>query len=116
MMHQAERRKFLKAAIVGTGMLPMAAQTPQSAPKKPSRATEVRISSASYAPAEFPITPKTYSQVALRDTFWKPKVTANAEVTIPFEIRKFAELDRSLSGGVLEAAILSLPTHPDPAL
>lgn len=115
MNHKTGRRNFLKTAVAGAGVLPLAAQTAKSAPK-PLRARDVRISSTSYTPADYPITPKSYAQVTLRDTFWKPKVTTNAEVTIPFEIRKFADLDRSLSGGVLEAAILSLSTHPNPAL
>ena len=54
--------------------------------------------------------------VALTDTFWQPKVATNATVTIPFEVQKLTESGRTLSGNVLEAAILSLEAHPDPAL
>jgi DUF1680 family protein len=110
MNDKTARREFLKVAAAGTAGLAYAA------PQKGQRSGDVRISSASYSPADYPIRPVPYSQVTLRDNFWEPRVRRNAEVTIPFEIRKFAELDRSLSGGVLEAAILSLKTHPDPRL
>ena len=100
----------MKAALAGTAMLARAA------PQERLRARDVHISRTPYVPAEYPIRPQTYSQVVLRDNFWRPKVTRNAEVTIPFEIGKFSESDRSLRGGVLEAAILSLKTHPDPQL
>jgi DUF1680 family protein len=104
------RREFLKAALVGTAALAHAA--PQAA----LRARNVHISSTPYTLADYPIRPQTYSQVILRDSFWQPKVKRNAEVTIPFEVRKFDEADRTLRGGVLEAAILSLETHPNPQL
>lgn len=73
---------------------------------------------AAYAPADYPIAAKRYSEVTLQDSFWAPKVKTNAEVTIPFEVRKLTESSsgRELSGGVLEAAILSLQTHPDAKL
>jgi DUF1680 family protein len=110
-MHdQAARREFLKLAVAGTAMLAHAA--PQTA----IRARDVPISSTPYTPADYPIRPQAYWQVTLRDNFWQPKINRNAEVTIPFEVRKFSEADRSLRGGVLEAAILSLKTHPDPQL
>ena len=109
MNRKTARREFLKVAA-GTAMLAHAA--PQTA----LRAPDVHISSTPYTPADYPIRPQAYSQVTLRDNFWQPKVKRNAEVTIPFEIRKFSESDRSLSGGVLEAAILSLKTYPDPQL
>jgi DUF1680 family protein len=120
MNSNAKRRDFLKVAATGTGLFARAAQaqtsTDTNAAKKPLRASDVHIGSTQYTPGDYPIRPKTYSEVSLKDTFWKPKVTANAEVTIPFEIRKFAQLDRALSGGVLEGAILSLKTHPDSEL
>lgn len=77
-------------------------------------AADVRIGSATYAPVkDYPIQPKSISEVTLRDAFWKPKVDRNATVTVPFEIRKI-QSGRGLRGGVLEAAILTLQTHPDP--
>ena len=93
-------------------MLPNAAQAQQ----QELRASDVHISSARYTPADYPITPQTYSKVTLTDTFWRTKVERNAAVTIPFELNKFASSDRTLSGGILEAAILSLGVRPDPAM
>jgi DUF1680 family protein len=110
MEQKTTRRELLKMAAGGTAMLARAA------PQQPRRAAEVHISSTPYTAADYPIRPQGYSQVTLRDGFWLPKVTTNAEVTIPFELRKFAELDRSLNGGVLEAAILSHKTLSDPQL
>ncbi|MBZ5626907.1 MAG: glycoside hydrolase family 127 protein [Acidobacteriia bacterium] len=54
----------------------------------------------------------------MKDEFWAPKIATNAKVTIPFEVQKLTEAGsrRGLSGGVLEAAILSLQTHPDATL
>jgi DUF1680 family protein len=86
---------------------------------KPRTAADVTISSTPYTPVpDYPIRPKRHAEVALRDTFWKPKVTTNAQVTIPFEFQKLnaGGGSRGLNGGVLEAAILSLQTHPDPAV
>jgi DUF1680 family protein len=88
------------------------ASTPKPKPKTPV------ISATSYAPADYPILPKRFSEVKLKDSFWSPKVKTNAEVTIPFEVRKLTESAsaREFGGNVLEAAILSLQTHPDPQL
>src|SRR5689334_19833563 len=96
------RRTFLQAATIATAA---SAQTS-------------RPSGASYTPADYPILPKTYSEVTLRDGFWAPKVKTNAEVTIPFEVEKLSNSAsaREFGGGVLEAAILSLQTHPDARL
>src|SRR5262249_46766750 len=44
------------------------------------------------------------------------KIRTNAEVTIPFEAQKFEQADREFGVNVLEAAITSLQTHPNPAL
>lgn len=65
---------------------------------------------------DYPIRPKPHAEVALLDGFWEPKVRTNAEVTIPFEIRKREGTQRALRGGVLEAAMLSLQSYPDPWL
>jgi DUF1680 family protein len=110
MPSRTARREFLKIAAAGTAMLAHAA------PQQTLRARDVHISSAPYTPADYPIRPQIYSQVTLRDNFWQSRVRRNAEITIPFEVREFSESDRSLSGGVLEAAILSLKTHPDSQL
>jgi DUF1680 family protein len=86
----------------------------EQAPKP--RPVDVRISSVAYTPAgDYPIQPKRFSQVVLTDTFWKPKVTTNATVTIPLLVRRLID-GRGLAGNVLEAAILSLEAYPDPTL
>ncbi|HEY9450914.1 MAG TPA: beta-L-arabinofuranosidase domain-containing protein [Gemmatimonadaceae bacterium] len=75
--------------------------------------------SAEYTPvADYPIRPTPYSAVAVKDEFWRPKIERNAAVTIPFEMRKLMVADGhgGLLRGVLEAAIMSLAVHPDPAL
>lgn len=116
MSHGIRRRDFLIAAPAAVGVLAGAAHgaVPADPARRPSVAA--RIPRAVYAPGEYPIRGKRYSEVTLRDTFWKPKVDRNAQVTIPFEVQKRAGSERELSGNVLEAAILSLQTHPDPAL
>jgi hypothetical protein len=117
MSQQSPRRGFLKLAAT-TGLLASSPQSAaaQSTAAQPRRASDVHISSTPYTPSDYPIHPRPYSEVTLTDSFWRPKVAANAEVTIPFEFKKFADSKRSPSGGVLEAAILSLAVHPDPAL
>ena len=66
--------------------------------------------------ADYPIRPKSQTEVALADDFWEPRVRTNAEVTIPLEVRKLEEAPRPTRGGVLEAAMLSLETRPDPGV
>src|SRR5580658_4094367 len=116
------RREFLKTAQAAAGIVAASAQglaatdaPPQTKPK----ADEVTISSRAYTPVQdYPIQPKRYSEVTMNDAFWKPKIITNAEVTIPFEVQKLTESGsrRGFGGGVLEAAILSLQTHPDAKL
>ena len=106
MDRKVPRRDFLKTAQAAAGMLAYATQGRAAA-------------NAAYTPvADYPIQPKRYSEVEIRDAFWKPKITTNAEVTIPFEVQKLTESGsgRGFGGGVLEAAILSLQTHPDAKL
>ena len=100
-----DRREFLKTTSVGLGVLPTAFAQ--------GRAPEVRISRVAYAPRDYPIEATRLSEVTVRDRFWKPRIETNASVTIP---RLAARDGRGLSGNVLEAAILSLQTHPDPQL
>ena len=81
------------------------------------RSRSVKISGTPYQPVrDYPIQPTRYSDVTVSDDFWRPKIATNADVTIPFEVQKQTEGGRGLGGGVLEAAILSLRTHPDPQL
>jgi len=76
-----------------------------------------RISGTAYTPIpDYPIQPKRHSDVTITDRFWKPRIATNAEVTIPFQVQKLSETERGFRGNVLEAAILSLATHPNAAL
>lgn len=116
------RRDFLKTAQAAAGMLAYAAHGPEvanAAPQTKTGPAEVAILASEYTPVlDYPIQPKRYSEVRIKDTFWGPKLTTNAEVTIPFEVQKLTESGsrKALGGGVLEAAILSLQTHPDAKL
>src|SRR5215510_8805342 len=115
MSQNINRRGFLKAvsaagAATYSGLLTRAGgQTSGQA--------GVRIGTASYAPVgDYPIRPKRGAGVRIKDRFWGPKIRANAEVTIPFEAQKFEQADREFGVNVLEAAITSLQTHPNPEL
>jgi DUF1680 family protein len=114
------RRDFLKTAPLAASALATAlrdASPDGGQARAAGRAADVRISGTQYKPLpDYPIRPKAYSEVTLKDGFWKPKVAVNAEVTIPFEVHKAMESGRGWRGGVLEAAILSLRTHPNPTL
>jgi DUF1680 family protein len=110
MLHRVNRRDFLKTASAASSVLASADLLAGSA------AREIRISDTSYTPADYPIAAKPFFEVVLDDEFWKPKVDRNAAVTIPFEVRKLTEGGHRLTGNVLEAAMRSLRTHPDPAL
>ncbi len=110
------RRDFLKAAPATAGLLSVA-QRPSPAKTASGTQTEIKLSGAAYTPnPDYPRQAKPVSEVTLKDNFWKPKIRTNAEVTIPFEMRKFAESGRPVSNNVLEAAIYSLQTHPDAGL
>jgi DUF1680 family protein len=93
------RRDFLKAAPTAAGMLAVATRVPAWTFAEP-RA------------ADYPIRPVPFAGVRVRDAFWKPKIDANASVTIPFELQKSGENGR-LSPNVLQAAIYSLQIRPD---
>lgn len=118
MARRIPRRDFLKTASAAAGAFAYAAHHPlaDAQPQVPGPA-DIQLSGTPYTPIpDYPIRPTRHSAVTLTDTFWKPKVATNATVTIPFEVQKLTENGRGLSGNVLEAAILSLETHPDPAL
>lgn len=109
------RRDFLKAAPAAAALV-YAVQAPATAPAQ-QKPADPRISAQPYTPvADYPIRPKRFSEVTMKDEFWAPKIKTNAEVTIPFEVQKVSESGRGFSGNVLEAAIYSLQTHPDPTL
>jgi len=105
-----KRRDFLKAASAAAGL---AVPRPLFAGQA---SHDVRISSVAYTAADYPIRPQPYTAVTLTDAFWQPKVATNARVTIPFEVDKLSELEDGFRGNVLEAAMLSLKTHPNPDL
>jgi uncharacterized protein len=113
------RRDFLKTAQAAAGMLTYAAQAPaaaNAAPQTKPEAAGIAISGSAYTPVtDYPIQPKRHSEVLIKDAFWKPKITTNADVTIPFEVQKLTGSGsrRGFGGGVLEAAILSLHTRTD---
>lgn len=116
MSREIPRRDFIRTATAAAAWAygVTGSDDPAAAGAQAS-ARDVRIGSAAYTPkTDYPIRAKRFSDVTLTDTFWKPKVETNARVTIPFQANKTD--GRGLSGNTLEAAILSLQTHPDPAL
>ena len=75
---------------------------------------EVELSGTVYTPdSDYSVQSKLFSEVTIKDNFWKPKIKTNAEVTIPFVIKKFTETGRTMNNNVLQAAIYSLQTYPD---
>ena len=106
------RRDFLKAAPAAASLLTTLGTRPAAAPAP----GYPKIGAEPYAPADYPIRATRFTDVTLGDAFWKPKVDRNAAVTIPFEAHRDGMPEGGLSGNVLEAAIRSLQTHPDPAL
>jgi DUF1680 family protein len=123
-MGRIARRDFLKIAPAAAGAVAYIggvnggtgadADTQAKTAPKPA---DVKISGTAYTPIQdYPIQPKRYSDVTIADAFWKPKIAINAEVTIPFEVQKLDETARGFGGNVLEAAILSLKTHPNAQL
>jgi uncharacterized protein len=114
-MRNIGRRDFLKAAPAVTGAMALAANAGGASVEQAGAAVgrAARISDTAYTAADYPIQAIPYFDVTVTDTFWKRKIDTNASVTIPFEVQKSIETERRLSGNVLEAAILSLRTHPD---
>lgn len=110
------RREFLRTASAAAGALAFVARQPVDAAGVQA-SDSVRISSVGYTPvADYPIRATRHADVRMKDAFWAPKIATNATVTIPFEVQKLTEGGRALSGNVLEAAMLSLATHPDAKL
>src|SRR5262245_17863336 len=113
MANDIDRRAFLKisaaAAAAAAGAFGCAAGQRQTSTLMPA---DVRLGDTPYTPVlDYPIRPTPYYGVTMKDEFWAPKIALNAAVTI-----ESAAGGRGLSGGVLEAAIMSLKTHPNPAL
>jgi len=109
------RRDFLKGASAAAGILALGVE-PLTMTPEPKQPPYPEIGSQPYTPADYPIQAKRFAEVTITDAFWKPKIRTNAEVTIPFEAQRRGEPGSGLSGNVLEAAIYSLQTHPDPTL
>jgi uncharacterized protein len=113
-MDRIDRRDFLKTTPAAAGILALGVRAAEQAPQ--AQSTYPTIGAQTYKPiTDYPIRAKRFSEVTLTDDFWAPKVKINAEVTIPFEAERI-ETGERLSGNVLEAAIYSLQTHPNPAL
>ena len=70
------RRRFLKTAPPAAGMLAYAGQGPapaNPAPQTKRKSSDVTLSGTAYTPVpDYPIQPKRYSEVTVKDTFWKP--------------------------------------------
>ena len=107
------RREFLKTTSAAAGSLAYAAgvEARTQSGTRPGEAEEIRIGSSRYVGGDYPIQALPPTKIVLTDGFWKPKLLTNATVTIPLLA---ARTDgRGLTGNVLEAAVLSLQTHPD---
>jgi DUF1680 family protein len=98
---------------VAAAALAIAARSEDTRAAQPTPAG-VAIGGAYQPVPDYPIRPKRHSDVRMTDDFWAPKIKTNAEVTIPFEALKLGET--RFGGGVLEGAMFSLVTHPDPKL
>ena len=115
-MTRVGRRDFLKAAPVAAGVAAYAAglRADRGSAGPPA---DVRIGATPYTPRpDYPIQPKRHWEVTVTDGFWKPRIATNAAVTIPFQISKVSGAMRGLNSNVLEAAMLSVKTKPDPEL
>ena len=123
MSRNIPRRRFLRTAPAAgalayatTGRMREPA-TPDASDARGDGPPDIELWKSQHPPAaDYPIRPKAPSQLALADEFWRPRVRRNAEVTIPLEVRKLQAAPRQTRGGVLEAAMLSLVTRPDPWL
>src|SRR5215471_2968659 len=101
------RRDFLRRTASLAAVAPLAGTIRRLSESQPSQP----VAAAGHG---YPIRAKRFTEVRLTDDFWRPKIELNARVTIPQLAARDA--GRGLEGNVLEAAILSLQTRPDPAL
>ena len=117
MARHIHRRQFLKTAPAAGALAYAATAKGATVAEGASPAPAAELwGSGRPQEGNYPIRPKLHSEVTLRDDYWEPKGRINAEITIPFEIRKREGTGWGLRGGVLEAAMLSLQTYPDPWL
>ncbi len=115
MSQKINRRGFLKTASAA-GIAAHSQQATHAAGQT-SGPTRLSIGTTAYTPVrDYPLRPKRGHEVRVKDRFWAPKIRTNAEVTIPFQVQKRAQDDREFSLNVLEAALISLQTHPDTTL
>jgi DUF1680 family protein len=108
------RREFLKTTTAAAGSAYAAVVQARTQPGTQRTGEVVRIGSARYVTGDYSIRALPPTKIELRDDFWKPKLVTNATLTIPLLAAR--NDGRGLNGNVLEAAILSLQTHPDPKL
>jgi uncharacterized protein len=117
MSRHIARRDFLKIVPAAAGTWAYGAGlADQAGAGLSAAAADAKIRGVPSSVSDYPIQPKRFSEVTVTDSFWKPKILTNAQVTIPFEAHRRGESGDGLSGNVLEAAMLSLETHPDAAL
>jgi hypothetical protein len=80
--HDMARRDFLKAAPAAVSLLALAVQPLAPAPL--GSAAPATVGGQPFTPvADYPIRATRFSEVTMTDAFWKPKITTNADVTIP---------------------------------
>jgi DUF1680 family protein len=123
MLNKVRRRDFLKVAPVAASLAALGLDgatllaEESSAIPAASPAAAPRLAGTEYVPRpSYPIEPKPFWEVTLTDDFWRPKMVRNATVTVPFEFQKSEERGRPVNNNVLQAAIYSLQTYPDPVL
>ena len=110
------RREFLRAGTAAAGILAAAGRGTAAGDASGGQAG-ISLSGTAYTPnPDYPRQAKPFSEITLKDSFWKPKIRTNAEITIPFEFQKAAETGRPVGNNVLEAAIYSLRSRPDAGL
>src|SRR3546814_14352614 len=84
--YRFQRREFLQAAPVVAGGLAFAPGAGAAS------AVEPPIASAAFPVGrDYPLRATPFWDVTLNDAFWAPKVARNADVTVPFAIRKRSE-------------------------
>jgi DUF1680 family protein len=111
--NKLKRRDFLKAAPAAAGFFALGLEGSGLL----SAENEPPAVGTHYEPrGDYPIVAKPFWEVKLTDDFWEPRRSKNATVTIPFEIQKFEERGKPINNNVLEAAIYSLRSFPDPVL
>src|SRR5580765_2364832 len=115
MRNHISARAILETILIAAAVLGIAVSS-ECAASEPQKTAGVQIGSGNYQPLpDYPIRPKRHADVRMTDEFWAPKIKTNAEVSIPFLVQKLGE-NRGFGANVLEAAMLSLATHPDPRL